>query len=118
MRFVVADDMRPARLYASRILANLGQVVGEAGDGREAVTLCSRHRPDVVLLDYSMPIMTGAQAARAILAAGSARFVCMATSVHQDAAIAEMRKLGVHIVGKPYYDHRLLREISEITKCP
>src|SRR5215467_4448728 len=43
-------------------------VVGEAGDGQEAVDLAARERPDVVVMDYSLPGMNGATAARMIAA--------------------------------------------------
>lgn len=42
------------------------QVVGDAGDGREAVRLAERARPDVALLDYDMPLLSGGEAARLI----------------------------------------------------
>jgi DNA-binding NarL/FixJ family response regulator len=42
------------------------EIVGTAADGIEAVELCRRLRPDVVLLDYRLPVLDGVQAARAI----------------------------------------------------
>jgi DNA-binding NarL/FixJ family response regulator len=42
------------------------EVVGTARDGLEALELCSREQPDVVLLDYRLPALDGVQAARAI----------------------------------------------------
>jgi DNA-binding NarL/FixJ family response regulator len=42
------------------------EIVGTAGDGAEAIELCRRLRPDVVLLDYRLPALDGVQAARAI----------------------------------------------------
>jgi two-component system LytT family response regulator len=61
LRAVVVDDEAPARAKLRRYLAASEGVawVGEAGDGREAVALIRRERPDVVFLDITMPGMDG-----------------------------------------------------------
>ncbi|MBX3093944.1 MAG: response regulator transcription factor [Cryobacterium sp.] len=48
------------------------EVVGEAGNGAEAIELAGRERPDVVLMDIRMPVLDGIEATRAILGAGPA----------------------------------------------
>jgi DNA-binding NarL/FixJ family response regulator len=69
IRVLIADDHR---LFAEALEAILAvdarfEVVGQAGDGEEAVALADKLQPDVVLMDISMPLMDGIQAARAIL---------------------------------------------------
>lgn len=61
LRAVVVDDEAPARAKLRRYLAASEGIawVGEAGDGREAVALIRRERPDVVFLDINMPGMDG-----------------------------------------------------------
>lgn len=63
-RIIVADDVRALRQLLRGALENdpRFEVVGEAGDGAEAVELAARELPDLVLLDLSMPIMDGLQA--------------------------------------------------------
>jgi DNA-binding NarL/FixJ family response regulator len=56
------------------------QVVGEAGDGREAVELVTRLRPDVVLMDLSMPVLDGVAATRLILEESPSTHVVVLTS--------------------------------------
>jgi DNA-binding NarL/FixJ family response regulator len=57
-------------------------VVGDVATGYEASELCAELRPDVVLMDYRMPGMNGAEATRAVLAAApGTRVVCLTASV-------------------------------------
>jgi DNA-binding NarL/FixJ family response regulator len=74
MRVLVVDDQALLRTaFRSLIDAEDDmQVVGEAGDGREAVGLAARNAPDVVVMDVRMPVMDGIEATRLITGAGSA----------------------------------------------
>jgi two-component system LytT family response regulator len=61
LRIVIADDERPARSFLAALLRSFDDVtiVGEAASGTEAVTLITRERPDVALLDLHMPELDG-----------------------------------------------------------
>ncbi len=56
---LVVDDSKVIRKVARHILESLNLCVTEAGDGREALEMCDSELPDVVLLDWNMPIMNG-----------------------------------------------------------
>ena len=56
---LIVDDSKVIRKVARHILETLEFEVEEAGDGREALTRCEAKMPDVVLLDWNMPVMSG-----------------------------------------------------------
>ena len=56
---LVVDDSRVVRKVARRILEDLGFEVAEAGDGAEALAWVRTAMPDIVLLDWHMPVMNG-----------------------------------------------------------
>ena len=64
LRIVLADDHRLVRAGVRALLEKirLGEVIAEAGDGREALELVAAHQPDIVLLDIGMPNLNGLDA--------------------------------------------------------
>jgi DNA-binding NarL/FixJ family response regulator len=70
IRVVLVDDQALIRGGLRSILDHEPDisVVGEAGDGRQAVAVCRSLRPDVVLMDVQMPVLDGISAARELLA--------------------------------------------------
>ena len=65
---VIVDDELLPRMDFSQMLENMGiRVSGEAADGFDAVELCRKTRPDLVLMDISMPVFNGVTAAERIL---------------------------------------------------
>nr|AAZ23070.1 possible response regulator [Streptomyces fradiae] len=84
-RVVIADDQELVRTGFRLILSARGiDVVGEAGDGAEAVAAVRRLRPDVVLMDIRMPVMDGLEAARRVLAQAADCRVIMLTTFDLD----------------------------------
>jgi DNA-binding NarL/FixJ family response regulator len=75
LRVVVADDQALVRAGFRMILEADGdvQVVGEAADGQEAISVVRRLDPDVVLMDVRMPVLDGLEATRRMLSDGGAR---------------------------------------------
>ena len=68
LRVLVVDDSEIIRRFICRILQSQAdiEIVCEASDGAEGVRKVREHRPDVVLLDITMPVMNGFDAARHI----------------------------------------------------
>jgi len=103
---VIADD---ERLMREQIVARLKEawpellIVGEAGNGREAVAMVRSREPDIVFLDISMPEMDGIQAAQAL--AGQAHVVFI--TAHDQFAISAFEHGAVDYLLKPADPERL-----------
>jgi DNA-binding NarL/FixJ family response regulator len=85
-RILLVDDQELLRMGFRMVLeAQDGlEVVGEAGDGAEAVALTRQLEPDVVLMDVRMPGMDGVQATRALVEGGSRSHVIILTTFDLD----------------------------------
>jgi DNA-binding NarL/FixJ family response regulator len=82
---VVADDQELVRSGLRLVLEARGfDVLGEAADGREAVELARRLRPDVVLMDIRMPVLDGIAATRELVDSGSSARVLVLTTYDLD----------------------------------
>jgi DNA-binding NarL/FixJ family response regulator len=94
IRVLIADDQELVRAGFAMIVDSRDdlEVVGEAGDGVEAVALAGSLRPDVVLMDVRMPRMDGIEATRQLAAAGNpARVVILTTFDLDEPVFAALR---------------------------
>lgn len=117
-RVVVADDDRKTCKWVMEFLQNNGyQVVGEAADGLEAVMVCRRERPDFVIMDLSMPVMTGLEAIRVIRREKLAGFIIVLTSCRNKALLHQAAQENImgYLV-KPVEESALLGAV-EVALC-
>ncbi|HEV2846440.1 MAG TPA: response regulator transcription factor, partial [Thermoanaerobaculia bacterium] len=95
MKILIADDHALFRDSLRSLLEARGlEVIGEARNGREAVELTARLKPEVVLMDLSMPEMDGIAATRLISADQPEIKVVILTASDEDAKLFEAIKSG------------------------
>ncbi len=109
-KILIADDHALVRMGLAAILeTDPGlHVVGDAEDGREAVSKAAALRPDVVLMDVVMPEMDGAAATAEIIAARPQTKVIILTSFVEADGIARALEAGAHGALLKTIDHREL----------
>ena len=96
VRVLLADDHEIVRQGLRILLEREGfQVVGEASNGHEAVKLCEANHPEVAILDLSMPILNGVDAAREIMKSNPRTKVVLLTMHTEDHLILESLRAGV-----------------------
>jgi DNA-binding NarL/FixJ family response regulator len=96
IRVLIAEDHGVVRAGLAGLLSTAAdlEVVGAAGDGHEAVELARARRPDVVLMDLSMPGMDGVAATRALAAEAPDARVVVLTSISDRAPILDALDAG------------------------
>lgn len=95
-RVVIADDEPITRMDLAGMLKELGMlVVGEAGDGFDAIEVCRAHKPDVVFLDVKMPVFDGFGAAETIIKEDLAGCVILLTAYSDRDSIERAKQVGV-----------------------
>jgi two-component system, chemotaxis family, chemotaxis protein CheY len=109
---LVADDAALMRMILRDILRSDGYTVSEAVNGRDAVERFSEVRPDVVILDITMPEMDGLAAMREILKRDSgARVIIVSAQLRVDVCERAMAIGASDFIAKPFLPQRLLDSV-------
>ncbi|HJD85361.1 response regulator transcription factor [Kitasatospora aureofaciens] len=96
IRVVLADDQPLVRAALEMVITETAdvEVVGEAGDGAEAVRLAAELRPDVVVMDIRMPGTDGIEATRQVTATGGPTRVVVLTTFDEDEHVYAALRAG------------------------
>lgn len=118
VRIVIADDLSFMRMIQREILQERGyDVVAEASDGIEAVEKYRQFRPDVIILDITMPNMNGLEAMYKIFEMDSSAKIIICSALGQQRLIVEAIKAGVKdFIVKPFKPERVISSIEKAIK--
>jgi DNA-binding NarL/FixJ family response regulator len=97
IRILIADDDSTIRKLLRRILEGhaFWEVCGEAENGREAVDKATQLSPDLIILDFAMPVMTGLQAAREIAKTSTVPMLLVSVQQVSTALMSAAREAGL-----------------------
>jgi two-component system chemotaxis response regulator CheY len=103
VRYLVVDDSVFARKNIIKMVQLFGgEIAGEAGDGLTAIAEYNRVKPDIVLMDITMPQMEGIEAVERIVRQSPEAKIVMVSSVgYQENILAALQKGAKHFVQKP-----------------
>jgi two-component system chemotaxis response regulator CheY len=115
-RLLVVDDAVFMRKMICGVAAEAGwDVVGEAANGREAVTLYEQLRPDLVTMDLVMPEMGGLEALREIRARDPGARVVVVTALDQKQSLMDsIREGAIDFIVKPFERQRILNLLAKL----
>lgn len=116
-KILSVDDSRMVRLMLVRVFKPFDCEVLEAADGEAGLAVATRERPDLILLDYNMPVMDGITMLQRLREdPGLKRTpVIMLTAHSGPESIATVARLGVRdYVTKPFQDDQLLAKVLRV----
>ena len=116
INILIADDLQFIKLVLRDLVEKAGfRVVGEASNGEEAVELFQDKRPDVVLMDITMPKMDGLTALKKILKIDPGANIIMCSALGQQTLIVQALQMGAKdFVVKPFRPERVINSIKKI----
>lgn len=117
-RIIVVDDAIFMRMKLKDILEKAGyEVVGEAQNGKEAIDKYKSERPDLVIMDITMPEMDGVSALKGIMAVDSSAKVIMCSAMGQQSMVMEAIQAGaLDFIVKPFDNDRVIKSLNKVLK--
>lgn len=114
-KILIADDATFMRTLLKDILGKASyDVVAEATNGAEAVTLYKEHTPDLVTMDITMPEKSGLEALQEIMTHNPGAKVIMCSAMGQQAMVLEAIKFGAKdFVVKPFQADRVIEAVEK-----
>ncbi len=118
LRIMLVDDSAFMRNMLKNMIATTGaEIIGEAGDGNEAISKYHALKPDLMFMDIMMPNKNGIEALKEIMAADRSAKIVMCTSVGQEKVVAEAVEAGASdFIVKPFKPEDIKTVISKYTQ--
>ena len=118
VRFLVVDDAIFMRTVLKKMLTDANfTVVGEAGNGLQAIEMAQQLQPDIVTLDITMPEMDGIQAVREIIKINPNAKVIMCSAMGQQSMVIESIQAGARdFIVKPFQNDKVIDTLAKFVK--
>lgn len=116
-RIVIADDEAHILRVMSMKLTNAGYEVLTAVDGEEALELCAREHPDLLITDYQMPVMSGLELCKQLRSDDQTRNIpaIMLTARGFDIEPSDMVAAGITaVLAKPFSPREVLAKVNDL----
>ncbi len=114
---LIVDDSKVIRMVARKIMEELDFETGEAADGQQAVDACKERMPDVVLLDWNMPVMDGIEFLRELrtLPGGDTPVVVFCTTENDIDHIEQAVAAGAdEYIMKPFDSELIQAKLAQV----
>ncbi len=117
MKVLIADDDLTIRTLLGDMLVGLGHTVAAASDGADAVDLAVREHPDVVILDFLMPRLSGVDAMKAIRDRGLGMPIVLLTAI-SDSSLRDVEgaEEADAILEKPFKKRTIEKVLARATR--
>ena len=115
-KILIVDDAKFMRTTLQAILTKDNhEIVGEAENGEEAVSLYRKTKPDLVIMDITMPVMNGIDAMKEIKEFDdNAQVVVCSAMGHQKVVVDATRAGAKDFIVKPFDEHRVLETVERV----
>ena len=115
-KIMLVDDAAFMRMMIKDTLQKNGYTeIVEAGNGEQALATYAAEKPDLVLMDITMPVMDGLEALRRLREMDSSARVVMCSAMGQETMVVDALKLGAKdFIVKPFKPDRIMRTVNSI----
>lgn len=115
-KILVVDDTKFMRVTLSNMLTkNHHEIIGDAKDGEEAISQYKNVKPDLVIMDITMPIMNGIEAIKEIMKIDDRANIIICSAIGQQKVVVEAIESGARdFIVKPFDENRVLDTVSRV----
>ena len=115
-KIMLVDDAAFMRMMIKDTLQKHGYTeIVEAGNGEQALATYAAEKPDLVLMDITMPVMDGLEALRRLREMDSSARVVMCSAMGQETMVVDALKLGAKdFIVKPFKPDRIMKTVNSI----
>lgn len=114
-KVLVVDDASFMRMRMTKLLTENGFEVEEAENGAEAVAKYEELKPDLVLMDITMPVMDGIEAVKKIKEGDADANIIMCSAIGQQTMVIEALKAGAKdFIVKPFQPDRIMESVKRV----